>query len=96
MSKLRSRENPIAEGFLAGIATLLVTIAWIAHAPFHQMIVFALYLVALFCLSLSTLWVLSREKTIKEWFLHQTSRYLIVFIIEIALMIVFFLAYSLK
>ena len=96
MPTSRLRDNSITEGYLAGIAALLVTILWMIYAPFHQMVVFTLYLIALFCLSLSTLWVLAKEKTIKEWFLNQTSRYLIVGVIEVALIVVFFLAFSLR
>ena len=96
MSTTRSSDKSITEGYLAGIGALLVTILWIIYAPFHQMIIFALYLVALFCLSLSTLWALSKEKTIREWFLNQRSRYLIVGGIEVALIAVFFLVFSLK
>ena len=94
MSTTQSKDKPVTEGYLVGIATLLVTILWMFYAPFHPMIIFTLYLIALFCLSLSTLWVLAKEKTIEEWFLNQTARSLTVGVIEATLIVIFFLFFS--
>ena len=94
MSTPQSKDKPVSEGYLVGVAALLVTILWMFFAPFHPMIIFTLYLIALFCLSLSTLWILAKEKTIKEWFFDQTARFLTVGVIEVALMVIFFLVFS--
>jgi hypothetical protein len=91
MSTSRRRDKPVTEGFLAGGASLIVTILWMLYSSFHAMAIFALFLISLFCLSLSTLWLLSKEKTIKEWFKSQPLHYLIVVLIELALFAVFFL-----
>jgi len=71
----RSHEKPITEGYLAGGGALLVAILWILFDAFHPMIILALYLVAIICLSIATLWLLSKEKTIKEWYSGQPVRY---------------------
>jgi hypothetical protein len=70
----RSKDKPITEGYLAGGAALIVAILWLVFDAFHPLIIFTLYVIALFCLSLSTLWLLSKEKTIKEWFSGQPAR----------------------
>jgi hypothetical protein len=67
MSTTQSREKPITEGYLAGGAALIVAILWLVLDAYHPVIIFTLYAIALFCLSISTLWLLSKEKTIKEW-----------------------------
>lgn len=94
MSTTRFNDKSITEGYIAGLAALIVSILWMFYAPFHLMIIFVPFLIGLFCLSLSTLWVLSKEKSIKEWFSNQPFRYLIVGFIEVALIIGFFLACS--
>ena len=96
MSTTRYNDKSITEGYVAGIAALIVSILWMFNAPFHSMIIFLPFLIALFCLSLSTLWVLSEEKLIKEWFSTQPFRYLIVGFIELALIVGFFLVFSLR
>ena len=85
-------DKSIFEGYLTGGASLIVTILWIIYSPFHPLVIFALFLISLFCLSLSTLWLLSKEKTIKEWFRNQTSRYFIVGSLEFTMIVGFFWA----
>jgi len=97
MPTIRLRDKPTTEGFLAGGSALMVTILWMVYSPFHPLVIFALFLVALFCLSLNTLWLLSKEATIKEWFISQPLRYLIVGVVEVALIVAFFFSlYLLK
>jgi hypothetical protein len=86
-----SNDKSISEGYLAGGASLMVTILWMAFAPFHPLAIFTLFAISLFCFTLSTLWVLSKEKTIKEWFAVHYSRSIFVVMIEIVLIIVFFI-----
>ena len=96
MSTTRYNDKSITEGYVAGIAALIVSILWMFNAPCHPMIIFVPFLIALFCLSLSTLWVFSKEKSIKEWFTSQPFRYFIVGGIEVALIVGFFLVFSLR
>ena len=91
MSINRVTAKPIAEGFLAGAAALIVAIMWMIYSDFHPIVIFPLYLMALFCLSLSILWLLSKKKSVKEWLSIHSSRILILCLIEIALITVFFL-----
>lgn len=93
MSTSRWKDKPVTEGYLTGGASLIVTILWMLYSSFYTMVIFTLFLISLFCLSLSTLWLLSKEKTIKEWFTSQPLRYVIVVLIELALFAVFFLPY---
>jgi NADH:ubiquinone oxidoreductase subunit 6 (subunit J) len=74
MSPTQSREKPITEGYLAGGAALIVAILWLVLDAFNPVIIFTLYVIAIFCLSISTLWLLSKEKTIKEWLSGQPAR----------------------
>ena len=97
MPTIRLRDKLITEGYLAGGSALIVTILWMVYSTFHPLVIFALFLVALFCLSLTTLWLLSKEATIKEWFKSQPLRYLIVGVVEVALIVAFFFSlYLLK
>ena len=82
--------KPVAEGYLAGTGALIVTILWIFYSPFHPLIIFSLFLIALFCLSLSTLWQLSKGKNLMEWLKDRPMRYFILGFIEAALIVVFF------
>ena len=92
MTTTRVNDKAITEGYLAGGSALLVTILWIVYSPLHPLIIFILFLVSLFCFSLSTLWLLAKEMTIKEWFKVRSLRYLIVGLLEVILVIAFFTA----
>ena len=91
MSTSRWRDKPVTEGYLAGGASSIVTILWMLYSSLHTMVIFTLFLISLFCLSLSTLWLLSKEKTVKEWFKSQPLRYVTVVLIELTLLVVFLL-----
>lgn len=91
MSTSQWKNKPVTEGYLTGGASLIVTISWMLYSSLHIMVIFTLFLMSLFCLSLSTLWLLSKEKTIKKWFKSQPLRYVIVVLIELALLVAFFL-----
>ena len=92
MTTTRTNDKSITEGYLAGGAALLVTILWVVYSPLHPLIIFILFLVSLFCFSLSTLWLLAKEMTIKEWFTGRPLRYLIVGLFEVILVIAFLTA----
>ena len=83
------QDKSITEGYLAGGSALIVTILWMVYSPILPLIIFALFLIALACLSISTLWLLSKEATIKKWFISHPVRYLIVGAIEVAFIVVF-------
>ena len=90
-SERRAKDRPISEGYLAGGAALTVTILWLFFSTLHPLIIFTLYVIALFCLSLSTLWLFSKEKTIKEWLTARPMRSYIVVIIEVFFIVIFLL-----
>ena len=92
MTTTRTNDKSITEGYIAGGAALLVTILWMVYSPFHPLIIFILFLVSLFCFSLSTLWLLAKEMTILDWFKVRPLRYLIVGLLEVILAIAFFTA----
>ena len=92
MTTTRLNDKAITEGYLAGGAALLVTISWIVYSPLHPLIIFILFLLSLFCFSLSTLWLLAKEMTIKEWFTDRPLRYLNVCLLEVILVIAFLTA----
>lgn len=97
MSQTKTNDKAITEGYLAGGAALIVTILWVIYAPFHPLVIFIPFLISLVCLSLSTLWLLSHEKTIREWFISQPIRYIIVGIIEVIFIALYFTAlYSIR
>ena len=66
MSTTKLKDKSITEGYLAGGAALIVAVLWTVFDAFHPLIILPLYLMAIFCLSLSTFWLLSEKKTKKE------------------------------
>ena len=82
-------DKPITEGYLAGGAALAVTVLWLLFAEIHPVFTFLLYVTALFCASLSTLWLFSREKTIREWVSAHSLRLYTIAVIEILLLAAF-------
>jgi hypothetical protein len=76
MPTIKLRDKLITKGYLAGGSALIVIVLWMVYSLFHPLEIFALFLVALFCLSLTTLWLLSKEATIIEWFKSQPLRFL--------------------
>lgn len=90
MPKKNNSAKPITEGYLAGLATLIVTFLWIDDAPFSPWIILPLYLIGLICLTISTLWILSKERPIKEWVSQRPSRYFSIGLLMIILIVVFF------
>ena len=92
MTTTRINDKSITEGYLAGGAALIVTILWMVYSPFHPLIIFILFLVSQVCLSLSMLWLLSKEMTIIEWLKVRPLRYLIAGLLEVIIVIAFFTA----
>ena len=90
MKTISLDDKSVTDGYLAGGSALIITILWMVYSPFHPLVIFAPFLVALFCLSMTTLWLLSEEVTLKEWFNHRPLRYLVVGAVELALMVAFF------
>lgn len=74
------------EGFLAGGASLVVALIWWAISPFHPLVIYLLYLIALFFILLSTFWWLAKESALKEWFVDlNKERLIIIYILTLAL-----------
>ncbi|MDC3220115.1 hypothetical protein OAU00_03410 [Saprospiraceae bacterium] len=90
MQKNNNSAKPITEGYLAGLAALIVTFLWIDDAPFSPWIILPLYLIGLICLAIPTLWILSKDRPIKDWVLQQPSRYFSIGLLGIILIIGFF------
>jgi len=61
-----SKDKPITEGYLAGGASLIVSILWIIYSPFSPFIILILLVISLFCLALSTFWLIKERKKINE------------------------------
>ena len=74
-STSQSNDHPITEGFLTGGAALLVAVLWFVFDAFHPLIIFVLYAISFLCLSITTLWLLSNNKTIKEFFTGRPVRH---------------------
>ena len=74
-STSHSNNHPITEGLLAGGAALMLAILWLVFDAFHPLIIFVLYAISFVCLSITTLWLLSNDKTIKEFFTGRPVRY---------------------
>lgn len=92
MSQSKTNDKAITEGYLAGGAALIVTILWMVYAPFHSLVIFIPFVTSLACITLSTLRLVSNEITIREWFISQPIRYIIVGIIEVIFIVLYFAA----
>ena len=90
MHKNNNLSKPITEGYLAGLAAIIVTILWIDDAPFSPWIILPLYLIGLICLAIPTLWILSKDRPIKDWVLQHPSRYSSIGFLGIILIVGFF------
>jgi hypothetical protein len=75
-STTHTYNQPITEGYLAGGAALMVAVLWLVFDVFHPLMILALYTISFFCLSITTLWLLSKDKTIKDWFSGQPVRFI--------------------
>lgn len=75
-------QRPIMEGVLAGGASMIVALIWWTISPFHPLVIYLLYLIALFFMLLSTFWWLAKENALKEWFLNLNKEKLIIIYIS--------------
>ena len=66
MSTSKLKDKSITEGYLAGGAALLVAVLWTVFDAFHPLIILPLYIIAIFCLFLSTRWLIAKEKDKKN------------------------------
>lgn len=66
MSTTRLKDKSITEGYLAGGAALIVAVLWTVFDAFHPLIILPLYIIAIFCLFLSTRWLITKEKAKKN------------------------------
>lgn len=89
MTNKQTKDTTSTEALITGISALLVTVLWVAYSPFHPLIILALYLVALVCLSLAVLWYLSEGHSLKAWFVKHPIRFFIVGFIEVFLIVGF-------
>lgn len=77
------------DGFLAGGATLVVVLLWWILSPFHPLIIYAFYLIALLFLYIATLWLLAEGMTLNDWFSElNRGQIVIMYILGLGLAIV--------
>lgn len=88
MKKPVTKDRPIVEGLIAGTGALVLSFFWIIFEAFPPWVVFLLYLAGLFCLSLSSLWIISGGDYSK-WFAEDPVRFFFFSVIVIALVVVF-------
>ncbi len=89
MSRNNIINQPIAEGFTAGVSAITVSSIWLWAGAFHPFVVFVLYIIGLYCITISTIWILSKGESPLEWFLKHPAFFFIVGFIWIALIVLF-------
>ena len=82
-------ERPIVEGFIAGGGALFLSILWMVFAALHPLMILLLYLAALYCLSISTIWLLAQGNSLRSWFTKKPTRFFIVGFVEVLLIVGF-------
>lgn len=91
MSVARFNDKPVAEGYIAGISSLIVALVWAMYSPFDFLVIFPIFMVALFCISISTIWTISGEETVSQWIGGHYSRITILVFVEFILIVLFYI-----